>query len=290
MLLPMLKEVPPFYRTSHHGDQLRSVGCVPAQPIVIGDSESNTTFRRLYRVRKRLPSQRVFYPDFSTKVPRAEKGVFDCSNAMLLQEQLDLQLALRVRREDYHRALPPSARLEVTISQYPMPDSGGLERRQRRNDIRHPTSAQKGTRENPIDLDSDYADPEVSEDPTIVRKGVVKAQGQIDLVQEEWSVATRECSVCGDSCPVSDLPFLTDCKHLPQTCSICYASWTAAQLQGSGWRETKCPESKCDVKLTHIEIQQFASPEIFQQYDTFIARTTLNEDRKWRAFPASLTC
>jgi hypothetical protein len=93
-------------------------------------------------------------------------------------------------------------------------------------------------------------------------------------------LATRECPVCTDSFPITTLPSLADCTHAPQTCTICYAGWVAAQLEGSSWREAKCPEGNCKVKLTYDEIQQIATAEVFEQYDTFITRTALNEDRK----------
>jgi hypothetical protein len=96
----------------------------------------------------------------------------------------------------------------------------------------------------------------------------------------ETSLAIRECPVCTDSFPITTLPSLTDCTHAPQTCTICYAGWVAAQLEGSSWREAKCPESNCKVKLTYDEIQHIATAEVFEQYDTFITRTALNEDRK----------
>lgn len=58
-------------------------------------------------------------------------------------------------------------------------------------------------------------------------------------------------------------------------------SWIEAQLRGSGWREAKCPEDKCRTKLAYFEIQHTATPETFLQYDTFIARAAINEDRKF---------
>jgi hypothetical protein len=102
------------------------------------------------------------------------------------------------------------------------------------------------------------------------------------VAQEPVSMAIRQCLVCSDSFPVAELPMLAECKHLPHTCSTCYAGWIAAQLQGSSWTEARCPESTCYTKMTYSEIQQNAAVEIFQQYDTFIARAALNEDRKLR--------
>jgi hypothetical protein len=113
---------------------------------------------------------------------------------------------------------------------------------------------------------------------------LLRAENDINagIVAQVVSVATRQCSVCGDSSPIAELPSLADCEHLPQTCSTCYAGWITVQLQESNWREARCPENTCHVKMTYSEIQQNALVEIFQQYDTFIARAVLNEDRKFR--------
>ena len=92
-------------------------------------------------------------------------------------------------------------------------------------------------------------------------------------------VANRDCAVCGDSSPIADFPSLANCTHRPETCAGCYEAWITTQLQDSSWREAKCPVSKCGTTLTYHEIQQYATAEIFQQYDTFIARAALNEDR-----------
>ncbi|KAF2818264.1 hypothetical protein CC86DRAFT_434951 [Ophiobolus disseminans] len=71
----------------------------------------------------------------------------------------------------------------------------------------------------------------------------------------------HECFVCSDGFSGTELPSLTDCSHPPHTCSGCFADWG----------EAKCPESNCKVMLTYYEIQQIATSEIFEKYDTFIA-------------------
>jgi hypothetical protein len=93
--------------------------------------------------------------------------------------------------------------------------------------------------------------------------------------------STRDCVVCGEDQHISELHALADCEHIPQTCGNCYAQWVAAQLEGSGWREAKCPESKCKIKLSYYEIQQVVTQDIFLQYDTFITRAAISEDRKY---------
>ena len=102
--------------------------------------------------------------------------------------------------------------------------------------------------------------------------------------EEFWNqrgpVGSRECVVCGESILIMDLPSLAHCTHPPETCTDCYAEWITAQLRDSSWREAKCPGNECNIKLEYFEIQQYATQETFQQYDTFIARAAFSEDRK----------
>ncbi|KAF2024856.1 hypothetical protein EK21DRAFT_11365, partial [Setomelanomma holmii] len=100
--------------------------------------------------------------------------------------------------------------------------------------------------------------------------------------QDEKDPQTRQCDVCGDEASVSEFPSLAGCRHLPQTCSDCYKKWIAAQLPNNSWREVTCPEKNCDIRLTYSDIQQTATRETFEQYDTFIARAALNADPNFR--------
>jgi hypothetical protein len=103
----------------------------------------------------------------------------------------------------------------------------------RRSSIRHSASAKKGTRDEPINLDSDD-----DLDFTQADLDAILAQ---ELRDKEVPMGTRECLVGSESSPVSELPSLAGCYHPPQTCSVCYAKWIAAQLEGSSWREARCP-------------------------------------------------
>jgi hypothetical protein len=135
-----------------------------------------------------------------------------------------------------------------------------------------------------LDDDWDWRPSTQSLDPTQTDLDAEVAQ----LLQEEEervhqvAAGTRECAVCGDGFPISELPSLAECEHPPRTCADCYSGWVTAQLQGSGWREAKCPEGECKIKLAYYEVQQIATPEIFQQYDTFMARAAISEDRKFQ--------
>jgi hypothetical protein len=161
-----------------------------------------------------------------------------------------------------------------------------------------------GTREDPIDIDSDTDDPKAVVPERARIEDYVALYGEPMEVDGVWlfhqddarllnalqpantyadertHLRRRDCVVCGDSVHVVDVPSLANCDHRPETCADCYLGWITAQLQGNSWREAKCPGNKCKTVLSHNEIRLYADPEIFQQYDTFIARAAFTEDRK----------
>lgn len=162
-----------------------------------------------------------------------------------------------------------------------------------------------GTREHPIDLDSESDEPKlvgperarildyvalygepmdidgVSPFHQYNARAVDTPQTASTYVDERTHLRSRDCVVCGDSVHVVDLPSLAECDHRPETCADCYSGWITAQLQSSSWREAKCPGNKCKTVLSYHEIRLYAQPETFQQYDTFIARAAFSEDRKF---------
>jgi len=161
-----------------------------------------------------------------------------------------------------------------------------------------------GTREHPINLDPESDEPKVVVPERARTQDYVALYGEpMDIdgvspfheynarpvdtpqatstyVDERTHLRSRDCVVCGDSVHVVDLPSLAECDHRPETCTDCYSGWITAQLQSSSWREAKCPGNKCNTVLSYHEIRLYAQPEIFQQYDTFIARAAFSEDRK----------
>jgi hypothetical protein len=273
----------------------------------------------------------VSYSGPSEMVPRAQsrtvsaspKGsgarFLDSRDATVLQGELDRRSAHRL---DNGQQQSLWKYLRSVSSPQLAPNSAAQEVG-KSSSIRPLTSAQRGTRDNPIDveeetdLDSSISDRAGFEDRTGIKQAANGAGEPMDLDPTDWNwassnaidaaqagrdtalarqlqveedqmqqapVPTRECTVCDDGFPVSALPSLAACSHPPQTCSGCYAGWVAAQLEGNGWGGAKCPERGCKVKLTYYEIQQTATTEMFQKFDTFIARTALNDDRKLQSF------
>jgi hypothetical protein len=237
-------------------------------------------------------SQNVLYPDLAAKIPQAKRDPFNDIGTLHLHEHLDRQPAQRLQQEEeekHHQVLPQSAPLEVERGL--SPNSGRRKRQRRRSSSRNVTSVQQGTRDKPIELASDHLD-SLSGHERLIKardhRGLAQLVSCATWARKEVSVANRECTVCDNSSPVTKFPLLADCKHPPQTCSTCYAKWITMQLKSSSWMDVRCPETKCNVKMSYNEIQLNASFEVFQQYDTFIARAVLNKDRKFR-HPAILT-
>lgn len=221
----------------------------------------------------------------------------DSEDAAQLQERLDRKYALELQQQEENQ-FQNSLFAQLNAAAH-RPE----EQRFRRS-LGRPVPA--GTQDDPIDLDSD-SDSDDSDrvvftgrqggvdrtadhdDPMDIDEGPSQEDLDAELaqfLQEEYEdrvrqagAGTRECVVCGDSCATSGLPSLADCEHPPRTCSECFSGWLTAQLQDSGWRKAKCPDSECTVKLTYHEIQHLATPQIFGQYDSFIARAAISEDR-----------
>lgn len=103
-----------------------------------------------------------------------------------------------------------------------------------------------------------------------------------ERIRHEPQTRTRDCAVCGDATPIIDLPSLSSCAHKPETCAGCYAGWIASELGEKGWRNIKCPGGECRVILAHHEVQQYATKEVFEQYDTFAMREALADDPSFR--------
>lgn len=171
--------------------------------------------------------------------------------------------------------------------------------RKREPASRHITRSQRslahhGTYEDPFDLDFDTDLNSDVHDLSNTNTETYRTWRELErqdaelarLWQEEeyersQPIATRDCAVCGNTCPLADLPALANCAHRPETCTTCYEGWIASQLTESSWSEVKCPGTTCKVKLAYQEIQLYATREVFQQYDTFIARAAISEDRKF---------
>ncbi|KAH7078787.1 hypothetical protein BKA63DRAFT_409323 [Paraphoma chrysanthemicola] len=259
--------------------------------------------------------------DSSSSSEHDSPQFLNSTDASLLQIELDRRLAQRLQQEEEdenNAAESLWAQLMNAAHHLPLQRPGGGAGRGR---SRPNAFIQAGSRDDPISLDSDsdsdsqdheeviftgrrrfredQLDPE---DPMILDDDNSEweswtdpnaAQAAIDanlarMLQDEENLkqsaihGTRECAVCGEQQPISELPSLADCEHAPQTCAECYADWVTAQLEESSWKEAKCPVSKCKTTLTYHEIQGIATQDTFQKYDTYINRAVISEDPNFR--------
>lgn len=276
----------PFQRSSRMNTRVRES---------IGNKTQSISRRRAQRLRSTVSkntaltglsdspnSSDVSYPDLSKALKEFENT--PRSSTQLTTGVLAVSPKLRDRRVTARPQHPEL--VEQDVSQIPHTQTTvGV-------GVKSPVGV--GTRDDPIDLDQ-WSLPE----PMDVGRSGDEPYHASDVVQfstdallahrlqkdedraEQTTIRARECAVCGDEYPVNTLPSLSACTHPPQTCGTCYAGWVTAQLQQSGWREAKCPESKCQTRLEYHDIQHIVSRDVFEQYDTYIARTALGEDRKF---------
>ncbi|KAF1958793.1 hypothetical protein CC80DRAFT_394505, partial [Byssothecium circinans] len=97
----------------------------------------------------------------------------------------------------------------------------------------------------------------------------------------------RDCAVCGEAIPVADFPSLANCTHAPETCCDCFAPWIEAELATKGWHNIRCPGTNCNILLQHHQVQAYATPKTFEQYDMFAMREALGNipDFVWCTAP-----
>ncbi len=266
------------------------------------------------------------YPDLSSLVALADEsgreaihpaihGLIADAQNLAAQEEQDRQLAQWLQQEENGVNIQIQYPFQSDIEQAPqaihaaplaIPNNGPLTNPKQ---ILQP----QGSRENPIDLDLDSFDwvhafwgdggdrMDLDENSLALHKtspvqildkkeqrgmeAAKKIQPAEHIVQNGPS-GTRDCAVCGENSLIVDLPSLADCTHRPETCADCFSAWIGTQLRDSSWSEVKCPGNGCKIQLAYFEIQQYATPEVFQQYDTFIARAAFSEDRK-KLYPAA---
>ena len=232
--------------------------------------------------------------------------------ALFIQEEEDLLLAQRLQDEEVGLHAQGLTRARgaqhdgAATASSGRPSSKAKVYSKRVDSSRKRTVVSRGTIENPINLGSDVDEPRTAIPERARIQDYVALHGEpmnIDGMdqfrprhakrshptpkknrepKQKVPKRSRDCVVCGDGVQIVDLPWLASCDHQPETCTDCYAGWISAQLQDSSWREVTCPGNGCKVKLSYHEIQSWASPETFQQYDTFIARAAFSDDRKWR--------
>ncbi|KAG9205612.1 hypothetical protein G6514_007217 [Epicoccum nigrum] len=153
------------------------------------------------------------------------------------------------------------------------------------------TDPRFGTKSRPIELDrtsSPFQDYTVAnenfepQDAALARQlHEEELQAQEERLREAAS-RTRDCAVCGEATLIIELPSLSSCSHEAQTCSDCYATWIASQLEGNGWQGVKCPGTTCKINLTYEEVKAYAAREVFERYDTLQTHSVLSLDPNFR--------
>ena len=88
----------------------------------------------------------------------------------------------------------------------------------------------------------------------------VAPQNDTNLVPSE-----QECAICSVSVSMERLIRLDACTHPAQICGECTANWIQEQVASSTWDRIRCPTDGCDVVISHSEIKQHATVDVFNR-------------------------
>ena len=84
--------------------------------------------------------------------------------------------------------------------------------------------------------------------------------------QEAISVPNeQECTVCSVHVPVERLIGLQACAHPAQICGECTANWIQEQVASNSWDRIRCPADGCNVVISHNEIKEYATTDVFNR-------------------------
>jgi hypothetical protein len=136
----------------------------------------------------------------------------------------------------------------------------------------------QGTPDDPIELISESEIEDEDEDEDV---DMFHDRGDAPGVIEP-PVLTRDCAVCSDSIHPTDMPSLPECTHQSTTCAVCFARWIESELATKGWKGIMCPNVSCNIILNHYEVQTYATPEVFAQYDKYSMRDALGQVANFR--------
>ena len=108
------------------------------------------------------------------------------------------------------------------------------------------------------------------------------AQEEHRQVRAPLQPALTTCEVCFDNITAANrLPrgISATCSHGRDViCRSCLEQHITAQSASQTWDSIICPQIGCESVLSYVDLQTFASPEVFERYDTFINRQLVEAD------------
>jgi hypothetical protein len=293
---------------------------VPVHRYLPGRTAIGTFHQRGLRESSRSPQSDddLEYPDLAAALARSVAEVAKLPTlpttrrktehiskcAITVEEERDRNLAEALQREEdkrYDKFLTSISVADYDEDRVPMETLFDLIHRTERRSSAHrlrrgnpiaPISGRRnaryfrsGTKHNPIQLSSDGSDPDIEMGEDSIEEGA--GHQRVDTVDRtkirlRVTAINLECAVCSETVPTSDVPYLDNCTHEPQTCGDCFAAWIESELEKKGWQSIKCPGSNCRVILAHDEVQKYATREVFEQYDSFAMRAALGKDPRFR--------
>lgn len=88
--------------------------------------------------------------------------------------------------------------------------------------------------------------------------------------------------VCGTHYPTEQFsrqPFTSACAHEVNTCEQCLVEWLRESIRGKSLDDIGCPE--CRSPFQYHEMKAWAPQELFERYDSLLARRALSADGRF---------
>eukprot|EP01100_Stratorugosa_tubuloviscum_P002073 TRINITY_DN1476_c0_g4_i1.p1 TRINITY_DN1476_c0_g4~~TRINITY_DN1476_c0_g4_i1.p1 ORF type:complete len:403 (-),score=140.97 TRINITY_DN1476_c0_g4_i1:102-1310(-) len=93
----------------------------------------------------------------------------------------------------------------------------------------------------------------------------------------------RDCSICLEQLPVSQIYTLINCMH--QFCRQCILDYLNVQILEKKVIKINCPDKTCNKDLEYVEIKELIDPTLFAKYEDFQLQVLLESEKFTRWCP-----
>ncbi|OAL44430.1 hypothetical protein IQ07DRAFT_476181, partial [Pyrenochaeta sp. DS3sAY3a] len=89
-----------------------------------------------------------------------------------------------------------------------------------------------------------------------------------------------ECVICFK--PFwSQFPKFAACTHAPEVCLGCFLAYLNSQLDTTIWNLIPCPSLECNAFITHADVNDYATRELFDRFDRMSLMEHLGRERSF---------
>jgi len=84
------------------------------------------------------------------------------------------------------------------------------------------------------------------------------------------------CEICFSEYKIESMYTLDECCH--RFCFDCLREYFRIKIEDGQVKDISCPNSKCTHKVTYSEVKQVISKKLFEKYEQFLLKQTLEAD------------